>query len=136
MTRIIFSQKNISKTVITLIFVSMVSACGGGSGGGGDATNEDANGGSTTATTNSATIRWIPPLTNEDGTNLGDLAGYKVHYGTSQGSYPNIVVVSNNVTETTIDNLPGDTYYFVVTAHDVYGNDSAFSDPPVSKVIN
>lgn len=134
MTRIIFSQKNISKTVITLIFVSMVSACGGGSGG--TAASDDANGSNTTTATNAATIRWVPPLTNEDGTNLGDLAGYKVHYGTSQGSYPNIVVVSNNVTETTIDNLPGDTYYFVVTAHDVYGNDSAFSDPPVSKVIN
>ncbi len=134
MIRTTFFQDNIGKAVITLSFISLISACGGG--GSGEAESSDANTGSSATTTNSATIRWTPPITNENGTNLDDLAGYKVHYGTNQGSYPNIVVVSNNVTETTIDNLATDTYYFVVTAHDVYGNDSAFSDPPVTKTIN
>jgi len=34
-----------------------------------------------------ATVSWIPPTTNTDGTALTDLAGYKVYYGTVSWSY-------------------------------------------------
>jgi len=111
---------------------------GSGSTGSGSTGSGSTGSGSTGSgtTTGSATIRWTPPTTNEDGSALQDLAGYKIHYGTSQGSYPNVVVVGNNITEHTLSSLSSGTYYFVITAHDQFGNDSAFSDPPVSKAIN
>ncbi len=34
-----------------------------------------------------ATLSWDPPTTNADGTPLTDLAGYRIYYGTSSGSY-------------------------------------------------
>ncbi len=57
-----------------------------------------------------------------------DLAGYKVYYGTSSGSYDNILDVGPS-TSVEIGGLSqGETYYFVVTAYDTSGNESAFSE--------
>jgi hypothetical protein len=59
-----------------------------------------------------------------------DLAGYKLHYGTTsrtQGSYDETVVISDkNLTHWSLT-LPGDTYYFALTAYDTSGNESGFS---------
>ena len=80
------------------------------------------------------TLSWDPPTENTDGTPVTDLAGYKIYYGTSSGNYTTVVDVKN-VTTFTITDLPeGFTYYFAVTAYDIYGNESAFSDE-VSKNI-
>ncbi len=81
----------------------------------------------------SATLSWAPPTTNTDGTPLTDLAGFKVYYGTSSGSYTQ-VVNAGNVTTYTVNNLTSDTYYFVTTAYDTTGNESAYSNE-VSKII-
>jgi len=57
-----------------------------------------------------------------------DLAGYKIYYGLSSRSYDTILDV-NNVTEATIKNLVADvTYYFAVTAYDLTGNESGYSN--------
>jgi len=54
-----------------------------------------------------------------------DLAGYKVKYGQSPGVHGTVVDVGNT-TSTTISGLTdGATYYFVVTAYDSTGNESA-----------
>jgi len=59
-----------------------------------------------------------------------DLAGYKLYYGTTsrtQGSYAETVVISDkNLTNWSLT-LPGDTYYFALTAYDASGNESGFS---------
>ena len=56
-----------------------------------------------------------------------DIAGYRVYYGTSSGHYTTMTSVGNN-TSCTITNLePGRTYYFVATAYDTNGHESAFS---------
>lgn len=59
-----------------------------------------------------------------------DLAGYKIYYGTTsriQGSYAETVVISDkNLTNWSLT-LPGDTYYFALTAYDSSGNESDFS---------
>jgi hypothetical protein len=53
-----------------------------------------------------------------------DLAGYRVYYGTSPGSYTQSVDVGN-VTQTTISSLTDCTmYYFGVKAYDTAGNQS------------
>lgn len=70
-----------------------------------------------------------------DANTEDDLAGYSIYYGTSSGSYDNVVDVGND-TSYTVANLDSNTtYYFVVTATDLSGNESEFSEE-VSIVIS
>jgi len=63
-----------------------------------------------------------------------DLAGYKIHMGTSSGTYGTPIVVGN-VTGYAMNNLQvGQTYYFAITAYDTAGNESLYS-AEVSKSI-
>ncbi|MDZ7344185.1 MAG: fibronectin type III domain-containing protein, partial [candidate division KSB1 bacterium] len=56
-----------------------------------------------------------------------DLAGYKIYYGRATGDY-NTSIDIGNVTQYTVNQLnEGVTYFFVVTAYDLAGNESAFS---------
>lgn len=91
-----------------------------------------------------AMLSWDPPTTNMDGTVVNDLAGYKIYWGISSGVYQNIVTapICNNcpvpvagATERSCVTLsPGATYYFAVTAYDIDGNESDYSNE-VSKTI-
>jgi len=79
--------------------------------------------------TGSALVSWTAPTTNTDGTPLSDLAGFKIYYGTTLGNYPNTITLSGaNHTSYQIDNLVPDTYHFVVTAFDITGNESSYSN--------
>ena len=73
------------------------------------------------------TLAWDPVTTNVDGTPIEDLAGYRLYYGTSSGNYTHVIDVGN-VTEYTVYNLKSGVYYFAVTAYDVAGNESDFSN--------
>ena len=56
-----------------------------------------------------------------------DIAGYKVHYGTTQGTYMTHLNVGN-YTGCVVSGLSaGKTYYFVATAYDKYGVESSYS---------
>jgi hypothetical protein len=57
-----------------------------------------------------------------------DLAGYKLYVGTSSGVYGAPVTLGNVITHTVTGLTPGNTYYFVVTAYDQGGAESAFSN--------
>ncbi len=76
---------------------------------------------------NSLTLGWIPPTTNQDGTPLEDLAGYRVYYENSSGDYF-VENVSNYYTTITLVGLSTDTWYMKVTAFDYYGNESVPSN--------
>jgi hypothetical protein len=79
-------------------------------------------------TTSSAMLSWTPPTQNSDGSALTDLAGYRVYWGTTQGSYTNNEPVGNNVTTHMVSNLTPATWYFTVTALNAQGVESAFSN--------
>ncbi|HDZ25359.1 hypothetical protein LCGC14_0359140 [marine sediment metagenome] len=73
------------------------------------------------------TLSWKAPTMNADNTELTDLAGYTIYYGTASGDY----LGNKQVVKPTgsIPNLTDDTtYYFMVTAHDTVGNESDPSD--------
>ncbi len=56
-----------------------------------------------------------------------DLVGYRVHYGSESGDYDKIVDVGLQ-TEYVFSTQSGEEYYFAVTAYDVEGYQSGFSD--------
>jgi predicted phage tail protein len=76
-----------------------------------------------------ATVNWMPPTEYTDGSTLTNLAGYKIYYGTSLGTFNSVITINNaGITSFMIDNLPaGKTYYFVVTAIDSNGKESNYS---------
>jgi len=109
-------------SIISIFMLLVLFGCGGGGEGGQGVQNR-------------ATLTWNPPTTNVDGTELTDLAGYNIYYGTSSGNYTETANLANpNTTEYTIDNLSPNTYYFAVTAYDEMGNESDYSNE-VSKTI-
>ncbi|OQX96346.1 hypothetical protein B6I21_01255, partial [candidate division KSB1 bacterium 4572_119] len=57
-----------------------------------------------------------------------DLSGYKIRYGTSPGSYSQIVDVGDTTNHTITGLATGFEYFFVITAYDTAGNESNFSD--------
>ncbi len=66
-------------------------------------------------------VRW-------DANGESDLSGYKIYYGTSSGSYDDVIDVGN-VTSFLIDSLVVKTnYFFTLTAYDSSGNESSFSE--------
>jgi len=56
-----------------------------------------------------------------------DLAGYKVHIGTSAATYTQPINVGHVTTYTVSDLSPGETYTFAVSAYDIFGNESSLS---------
>jgi len=82
------------------------------------------------ASTGSVKLSWTQPTQNADGTTLTDLAGYKIYWGTTSGSYPNSVTINDkNVTNYVVDNLSPGTYEFVAKSFNASGIESNYSAP-------
>lgn len=82
-----------------------------------------------------ATLSWVPPTTNIDGSPLTDLAGYKVYWGASQGSYANSITLDNpGLSSYVVEQLTPATWYFAVTSFNSAGVESALSSP-ASKTV-
>lgn len=78
--------------------------------------------------TGTATLSWTPPTENSDGSALTDLAGYQVHYGTSQSNLNRMVTVNNASLSTyVVESLNTGTWYFAVVAVNSRGTTSTFS---------
>jgi hypothetical protein len=84
-------------------------------------------------TTGSIALAWDAATTYSDGSPITDVAGYKVYYGTSPGSYSSSIDVGN-VTTYTITNLPSGVYYVAVTVRNLSGSESPYSNE-VSKTV-
>jgi hypothetical protein len=60
-----------------------------------------------------------------------NLAGYKLYYGErprSEAMYPNTLPINNKLANKYEITLPGDLYFFALTAVDSDGNESGFSN--------
>jgi hypothetical protein len=72
-----------------------------------------------------ATVNWVLPTTNTDGTPLTDLTSFKVLYGTNSASLANSKLVSDpKATSTTISSLGTGTWYFAARAVNSKGVES------------
>jgi hypothetical protein len=76
-----------------------------------------------------ATLSWMPPTQNTDGTALTNLAGYRIAYGTSSTALTSTIQVANpGLSSYTLSNLAPGTYYFAVRAYTSSGNESSNSN--------
>ena len=83
----------------------------------------------------SATLSWMPPQQNTDGTPLVNLAGYHVYYGTNASSLSQSVKITNpSISTYVVSDLSSGTWYFSVKAYNTKNVESDFS-AKVSKTI-
>lgn len=109
------------KTVAGFFLIVLLAGCGGGGSTG-------ASGTGTPVAAASVSLAWDPVTTNEDGSAISDLGGYKVYYGTSPGSYTDSAKIGDATSCVINDLLPGTTYYFTVVTYDTLENESTFSN--------
>ena len=84
----------------------------------------------------SALLSWMPPTENTDGSQLVNLAGYRIYYGTSPGGYSDTIDIDTpGLSSYLIENLASSAWYFSITAVNVSRIESEFSQE-VSKTIN
>ncbi len=84
----------------------------------------------------STTLSWTAPTENEDGSQLMDLAGYKIYWGNIPGDYTKSVTINNpGISSYVVENLPAGTLEFVATSFNDAGIESEYSNP-MTKVVN
>ena len=84
---------------------------------------------STSSAAGAVTLTWVAPTDNTNGTPLTDLAGYHIHYGTSQDNMTHVIdLASTRTTEYEVSGLAPGTYYFAISAYTTEGTESAESD--------
>ena len=89
----------------------------------------------TESASGSATLTWVVPPADTDGTPIDGLAGFHIYYGTSESAMTQVVDVPGPTTTTyAVQPLASGTYYFAVTAYNAAGFESAPSNI-VSKSI-
>jgi hypothetical protein len=82
-----------------------------------------------------ATLDWLPPTENSDGSALTNLAGYTVYYGTSPGDLSQSVKVSNpGLTAYAVTGLSSGTWYFAVTSYSAAGIESSRTGTVSTKI--
>ncbi len=80
--------------------------------------------------TRSTTLSWTAPTENASGSQITDLAGYKLYWGTGSGVYPNSVTINNpSISTYVVDNLAPGRYEFVATSFNSSGEESGYSNP-------
>lgn len=76
-----------------------------------------------------ATLQWIPPTHNTNGTALTDLTGYDIVYGRSEGAMTSTIRVKNaGLSSYIVRNLAAGDWYFAVRAVAADGDLSALSN--------
>ena len=82
----------------------------------------------------SASLSWAAPTTNSDGSSLSNLAGYRIHYGTTTAMTQVVQVASPGIATYMLGNLSSGTWFFAVSAYATTGAESPLSNT-ASKTI-
>jgi hypothetical protein len=87
------------------------------------------------AGTGTATLAWVAPTHNTDGSVITGLAGYHIYYGTDQSAPSQSVnVVGATSTTYVVQGLAPGTYFFTVVAYNSSGEDSTDSNVAVKTI--
>ena len=119
-----------------MVIALVITACSGGSasstaasGSTSGNTTTNTAGGTTVTAAGTATLSWVAPTQNADGTPVTDLAGYTLYYGTNPSDLTQSVTISGASTTTAeVKDLPAGTYYFAVAAYNAMGLESQQSN--------
>ena len=80
--------------------------------------------------TGSAQLSWSKPTTNTDGTQLTDLAGYRIYYGRlPDAPSEKLQIASPDTTSASIDGLSSGTWYFSIATYTTSGVESERTRP-------
>lgn len=80
------------------------------------------------STLGAATLSWNPPTQNTDGSELTNLGGYRIYYGTDADALSSSIQVTNpGLTSYTVGNLSAGKYYFALAAYTTDGAESELS---------
>lgn len=100
-----------------------------GCGGGGSSSDPG-------AALGSATLSWVAPTLNTDGTPIAGLSGFRIHYGISRQELQEVVEIDDpNMLTHTVEGLTAGTWLFEISAVDSAGVEGSPSNP-ASKTIN
>jgi len=70
----------------------------------------------------SATLSWLPPTENEDGSPIAELAGYRLLYGQASGNYSHTIDINNpGITRYMIEGLTNGVWFFAIQTIDANG---------------
>jgi hypothetical protein len=100
--------------------------------------NSSTNTTTSVSTTGIIKLQWTAPVSRTDGTplSLSEIAGYRVHYGTSPGNYPNHVNINNgSLQSASVTGVPVGTYYVAMSTYDSSGLESQYSAPVVKQAL-
>jgi len=76
-----------------------------------------------------ATLTWLPPTENTDGSPVVDLAGYRIRYGRRAGELTELQSIPNpGITSAVVENLASGNWYFTVSAYNTSGVESEYSN--------
>jgi hypothetical protein len=81
------------------------------------------------AAAGTATLSWVPPTQNVDGTPVTNLAGYRIAYGQASADLDRSLDIPNPaITTAMIENLASGTWYFAVKAYTTAAVESDLSN--------
>jgi hypothetical protein len=83
----------------------------------------------------SATLSWLPPTRETDGSPLAKVGSYKVYWGTAMDDLANSDTIQNGLTRYVVENLAPGKYFFVMTAFDPAGVESARSATAIKTIV-
>ena len=125
------------RIMLTVIAVLMMAGCvdedvssltgAGNATISGSSAGNGGNVGGAVIATGSFSLSWTAPVTRQDGSpmSLAEIEGYRVYYGGTPGTYPNIVDINDSTASaTTVSNVPVGDYYIVMTTYDSAGRES------------
>lgn len=79
----------------------------------------------TQSASGSATLSWLPPMENADGSVLRDLAGYRIYVGQSADALNRVIMLDNaGLTRYVVENLSPARWYFAMTSVNSRGRES------------
>ena len=85
-------ESTIKLVLVYTAFLFFLGGCAQGGGGGSDGSDFSV----VPRGDGTALVSWTPPTENTDGSTLTDLAGYRIRYGTSPGSYSDTITINGS----------------------------------------
>jgi hypothetical protein len=113
---------NAAATTHSATATGTITNSGTRSAGGGTAAASPAN----SQSLRSATVSWQVPSTNSDGSELTNLAGFYIRYGTQPANLSQLVNISGTESnQYVVQHLTAGTWYFTISSYTTDGLESA-----------